>query len=102
MRPSQKLNHQLKNMYGLDLYPLQILSRYAAWSSSGSPNNWNRGCLCIILCCPPLDPIFLAGLPYLTTVREDAFTPDETQYARVGWHQGEDLLFSDKNVRGWG
>ena len=34
-----------KGMQGLDLDPLHICSRCAAWSSGGYPNNWSGGCL---------------------------------------------------------
>ena len=74
---SQRLNHQPKRMHGLDLSPLYICSRYAAWSSCGSPNNWSRGCLW--LCCLPLDLLPLAELPGLAAVGEDAMSPDETR-----------------------
>jgi hypothetical protein len=42
---SQRLNYQPKSMQGVDLGPLHICSKYAAWSSCGSSNNWSGGCL---------------------------------------------------------
>lgn len=66
----------------------------AARSSFMSPNNWNRGCLWLGVCCLPLYPFPLDRLPCLTSVREDALSPDETWWARwVGTYWDQPLLF---------
>jgi len=40
---SQRLNHQLTSLHGLDVGPLHICSRYMTMSLRGSPNNWSGG-----------------------------------------------------------
>ena len=42
---SQSLNHQPRAYKGWTWVFLYMCSRYAAWSSYGSSNNWSRGCL---------------------------------------------------------
>jgi hypothetical protein len=83
---SQRLNHQSNNIHGLDLSPQHICSRFAAWSSWGSPNNWSRGGLW--LCCLTVDPGALTGLPCLVTVGEDMPSPTVTWC--VGRREGGD------------
>jgi hypothetical protein len=39
------LNHQPKSIHWLDQVPRHLCSRCTAWSSFGSFNNWNWGCL---------------------------------------------------------
>jgi hypothetical protein len=95
---SQRLNDQPKSMYGLDLGPLHLCSRCAAWFSCWSPNNWRRGCLW--LCGLPLDPLLLAGLSCLASVGEEVLSPALTWCARAGWYH-EDLPFSEKKRRGY-
>jgi hypothetical protein len=80
---SQRLSHRPKNMQSLDLDHLHICSRCAAWSSCGFHDNWS-GCI-LWLCCLPLDPFLLTGLPCLDSVGEDAFSLAVTWCARVGW-----------------
>jgi len=48
----QRLNHQPKSEYGLDLEPLNICSRCAAWPSYDFPN-WSEGCpwICCLSAC---------------------------------------------------
>jgi hypothetical protein len=48
-------------------WTLHICSKWAAWSSCGSPNKWSGSCLCSF----PLDPFPLPGLPRWASVGED-------------------------------
>jgi hypothetical protein len=65
---------------------LYICSRYTAWSSCGSPNTWNRGCLWLGLCCLTLDSLPLAGLPLLASAGENMLSPNATWCVRAGWY----------------
>lgn len=58
-RGSQKLNHLLVSIHGMDLGPLHICATYLTCSS----------------CCGPLGPFLIDGLLYLALVGEDAFNP---------------------------
>ena len=89
---SQGLNHQPKRMHILDLGLPYICSRYAAWSSYGTPNNWSRGCLWLF--CLLLNLFPLTELPYLASVREDRPNPAATYCSRKGWYPVGGLLFS--------
>ena len=84
LKGSQRLNHQLKSIHGLDLDFLHICSRYTACSSCKYPNNWSRYILW--LCSLPVDPITLTGMPCLAPVVEDAPSPVVTWAARIGWY----------------
>ena len=75
---SQRLNHQPKDMPWLDLGPLHICSRCAAWSSCGSPNNWSGDYSC--LCCLPVDPVPQTGPPCLASVAENVYSYSDLRY----------------------
>lgn len=64
----QRLKYQPKSVHRLDPHPSLICSRYAAWSSCWSSNNWSGGCP--YFCCCPMGPIPLTALPYLVSVGE--------------------------------
>lgn len=95
---SQRWNHQLKSMHGLDLSPLHLCCRCLSWSSCGSPNNQSGGCLW--LCCRPLTSFPLDGLPCLASVRDDTLSPATAWGARVGCHPlKSSLSFPEKKER---
>lgn len=52
---SQKLKHQPKCMEGLNLGPLHICRKCAAWSSCGFPNTWSSGLSVTLL--PAFEPL---------------------------------------------
>lgn len=94
---SQRLNYQPKSMQGMDLGPLHICSKYAAWSSCGSSNNWSGGCLWF--CCLPLDLLPPPGLPGWASVGEEVLSPAGTGCPRVGWYpRGLPLLWGEQEV----
>ena len=62
-------------------------NRREAWSSCGSPNNWNRGCLC--LCWLPLDLLPLPGLFGWASVGDDSLSCVATGCPRAGWYPRE-------------
>jgi hypothetical protein len=66
---SQRLNHQRKSEYEMDLGPLHMSIRCRPWSSCKSLNNWSRGWPWV--CCLPVDLVPLIGLHCLASVRED-------------------------------
>ena len=74
----QRLGHQLGSMQKLDLDLLHICSKYAAWSSSGSPNLEQQIQVFPGVFCLTLDPIPLTGLPCLASVGEDVPSPAVT------------------------
>ena len=63
---SQRLNSQPKNEHKLDLCPLHICRKWAAWS----PTTGARA-LPASVACLPVDPIPLTEQPCLDTVGED-------------------------------
>jgi hypothetical protein len=86
---SQRLNHQPESVQGLDLEPLHISGKYAAWSSCGSPNKCSGSYLG--LCSLPLGALPLPGLPGWASVGEDLPSPS------AGWHfrEGEGPIGQD-------
>ena len=89
---SQRLNHQPNTMQALDLGPLYICSRCAAWPSCGSSaNNWSRTLL------PALDPLSLPGLPGWASVGEDVPSPIGTRCPQGGVVPKGGFPFSEEN-----
>jgi hypothetical protein len=80
---SQRLSHQPRSMYGLDLCPLHIYSRCVAWTSRRFSNNWRSGCLW--LCRLPLYPLPLSRLPGWASVGKDVLSPAGTRCSKAGW-----------------
>ena len=68
---SQRLNHLKRSR------PPILWSRYAAWSSRGSPNKWSP------CCSQPLDPLSLTGLPGWASVGEDSIISEVNACARA-------------------
>ena len=73
----QRLNHQPKSMYGLDLDHLYICSDEQLSLHAGPPTT-GAGAVLEPTVCLPVDYISLAGLPCLASVEEDASSPAET------------------------
>ena len=94
---SQTLSHQSKSILRLDLGS-HTSSRWAAWSSWGSPNNWSGGCPWT--CCLPVDPVPLTGLSCLASEEEDVPSLIETWCTRVGWYPVEASTLSEEKGRG--
>ena len=96
---SQRLNHQPKSMQRLDGGPLHICSRCPAWSPCGS-SKIRMGGDNLWLCCLPLDPFLLAGLPCLASVGEAALSPVSTWCA--GGKEMEGGRYWYPSLRRWG
>jgi hypothetical protein len=81
---SQSLGHQPWSMQELDLDPLHICNKCAAWCSCGSPNKQSRDYL--DLCSLPLDSLPLPGLHGWASVGENGPSPAGSRCPRVGWY----------------
>ena len=93
---SQRLNSQPKNEHKLDLCPLHICRKWAAWS----PTTGARA-LPASVACLPVDPIPLTELPHLSSVEEDAPSPTDTWHVKVGRYPGGPSIISEENMNGY-
>jgi hypothetical protein len=92
---SQRLNHQQNNIYGLDLGPLHICSRYAAWSSCGFPNNWSRGWLSLKLF--PICGIHLPNWAALSGISREGLPLTLQRFDVPGWGETGGLGWSGES-----
>lgn len=76
------MSHQPKNLQGLDLGLTHICSGVAACPLCRFSINWRRSCLW--LCCLPMVPLPLPGLP--SWALEEAFSLAGTRCPRVRWY----------------
>jgi hypothetical protein len=110
---SQRLNHQPKSEHGLDIGPLHVCNRWAAWSSCGSSKQLEPGLsLSLLPICLAVSPISPNGQSWLALVGEDVRGHTVTRCAKweiiglgaeeLGDWEGRGGMRRDGELTPWG